>query len=62
VLSGDLDPLTSPEDAADTVTGIRKDLVTHERFPHAGHGIVFDTPEPYFAAIRKFVTRAPERG
>jgi pimeloyl-ACP methyl ester carboxylesterase len=62
VLSGGLDPLTTPNDAADIIAGIRKELVTQEQFPQAGHGIVFDTPEAYFAAIRKFVTGAHARG
>jgi pimeloyl-ACP methyl ester carboxylesterase len=55
VLAGDADPLTTPADSEDIVSALPKGLSQYERFSGAGHGIVHDSPEPFFAAIRRFI-------
>jgi pimeloyl-ACP methyl ester carboxylesterase len=55
VLAGDADPLTTPADSEDIVSALPKGLAQYERFPGAGHGIVHDSPAPFFSAIRRFI-------
>ena len=57
VLAGDTDPLTTLADSEDIVAALPKGLEQYERFPDAGHGIVHDSPAPFFSAIRRFITR-----
>jgi pimeloyl-ACP methyl ester carboxylesterase len=55
VLGGEDDPITPIADSEDIVAALPKDLVRFERFPNAGHGIVADAPERFFAVIKDFV-------
>jgi pimeloyl-ACP methyl ester carboxylesterase len=55
VLAGDMDPLTTPADSEDIVSALPKGLAQYERFLGAGHGIVHDSREPFFAAVRRFI-------
>lgn len=55
VLAGELDPITTVEDAEDIVAALPPDLVRFERFPRAGHGVFRDQPEEALAVIREFV-------
>jgi pimeloyl-ACP methyl ester carboxylesterase len=51
---GESDPNADMEDI---VSALPKGLAQYERFPGAAHGIVHDSPEPFFAAIRRFIAR-----
>ena len=51
----DADPLGGAEDAEDMVAAMPKELVQHEHFPEAGHGIAGDSPERFFAVVRRFI-------
>jgi proline-specific peptidase len=57
----DGDPLVGLEDANDMIAAMKTQLVEHEHFPNAGHCIVGDEPERFFAVVRRFVTTATER-
>jgi proline iminopeptidase len=55
VLAGDLDPVTTIEDAEDMVAALPSALTRFERFPGCGHGVHRDQPERAFKVIREFV-------
>jgi pimeloyl-ACP methyl ester carboxylesterase len=57
----DGDPLVGLDDANDIIAAIPKQLVQHEHFPNAGHCIVGDEPERFFAVVRRFVTTTVAR-
>jgi proline iminopeptidase len=52
----DADPLVGIEDAEDMVAAMPRQLVQHEHFPEAGHCIVGDSPERFFAVVRRFIS------
>jgi pimeloyl-ACP methyl ester carboxylesterase len=61
LILSDGDPLVGLDDANDMVAAMTKQLVQHEHFPNAGHCIVGDEPERFFAVVRRFITTTTER-
>jgi pimeloyl-ACP methyl ester carboxylesterase len=55
VLAGELDPITTVDDAEDIVAALPPELVRFERFPQAGHGVFRDQPDEALAVIREFI-------
>ena len=56
VLSGDLDPITPPASADEIMATLPDGVGRLERFEHSGHFIQDTEPEPFFAALRSFIT------
>ena len=56
VLSGEADPIATVADFQDIVDALPDELRQYELFPDAGHGIVDDTPQPFFARLRRFIS------
>ncbi len=55
VLAGEDDPITPPIYSEQMAAAISSNLVRFERFANAGHGIIADAPERYFAVLREFI-------
>ncbi|WP_437735697.1 alpha/beta fold hydrolase [Sorangium sp. So ce1335] len=58
VLSGDLDPFATVEDARDLVAALPAELVTSRSFPRAGHAVLDDARDEALAAVREFIGAA----
>ncbi len=56
LVPSDADPLVGIEDAEEMVAAMPRQLVQHEHFPEAGHCIVGDSPERFFAVVRRFIS------
>jgi pimeloyl-ACP methyl ester carboxylesterase len=52
----DADPLVGIEDAEDMVAAMPRQFVRHEHFAEAGHCVVGESPERFFAVVRRFIT------
>jgi proline iminopeptidase len=55
VMVGEDDPMTPVPYAEEIVAALPPELVQYERFAGAGHGIVADQPERFFAVLRAFI-------
>jgi pimeloyl-ACP methyl ester carboxylesterase len=55
VIVGEDDPMTPVPYAEEIVAALPPELVQYERFAGAGHGIVADQPERFFAVLRAFI-------
>ena len=55
VMVGEDDPMTPMPYAEEIVAALPPELVQYERFACAGHGIVADQPERFFAVLRAFI-------
>ncbi|WP_437679178.1 alpha/beta fold hydrolase [Sorangium sp. So ce131] len=55
VLSGDLDPFATIDDARDLAAALPPELVQTRRFPNAGHAVLDDARAEALAAIRAFL-------
>jgi proline iminopeptidase len=55
VMVGEDDPMTPVPYAEEIVAALPPELVRYERFAGAGHGIVADQPERFFAVLRAFI-------
>jgi pimeloyl-ACP methyl ester carboxylesterase len=55
VMVGEDDPMTPMPYAEEIVAALPSELVQYERFAGAGHGIVADRPERFFAVLRAFI-------
>jgi pimeloyl-ACP methyl ester carboxylesterase len=55
VMVGEDDPMTPVPCAEEIVAALPPHLVRFERFAGAGHGIVSDQPEQFFAVLRSFI-------
>src|SRR5580765_4544765 len=59
VIGGGDDPITPVSEQQTIVDALPRGLATLQCFPHAGHGVVRDTPEPMFKTIMDFVMAEP---
>jgi proline iminopeptidase len=55
LLAGELDPMTTIEDAEDLAGALPPELLQFHRFPGAGHMLALEQPEAVLALIRDFV-------
>ncbi|WP_437624897.1 alpha/beta fold hydrolase [Sorangium sp. So ce1151] len=56
VLSGDLDPFATVEDARELVAALPRELVQARPFPRAGHAVLDDARVEALAAVREFLS------
>ena len=57
VMAGTEDPICPIEDAEEIVDGLPPGVCTFKRFDDCGHGVHWDDPEGFVAAVRDFVYR-----
>jgi pimeloyl-ACP methyl ester carboxylesterase len=55
LLSGELDPIVTIEDAEDLAAALPRDRLRLVRFPNAGHLLALEQPEAVLGQIRQFV-------
>jgi pimeloyl-ACP methyl ester carboxylesterase len=55
ITAGEEDPITPMADAEEIAAAMQPGVARLVKFPAAGHGVYRDQPEPYFAALRKFI-------